>query len=122
MDNKEAALFDSLCMANIKQYLADTAAMRNETILNTRDQLFNILLNNANMKKFPQTVSDTKVSEELFCSIRQVQKHRNNEDAFKDIKPAPKSEGLKPTDFLIRHNEEAQVFHQRLCSCNYFYF
>lgn len=120
MDNKEAALFDSLCMANLKQYLADTAHMRNETVLNTRDQLFNILLNNANMKKFPKTVSDTKVSEELFCSIRQVQKYRNNEDAFKDIKPAPKSVGLKPTDFLIRHNEEAQVFHQRLCSCNNF--
>jgi hypothetical protein len=110
MNPKEVALFDYLCIANIKQYLAETASLRNDTVVNTREQLFQIMLNNSHMKKFPSTVSDTKVSCELNCSIRQVKKHRYNEDAFKDIEPVQKSTGIKPTDFLIRHNAEAQVF------------
>ena len=110
MDLKEAALFDSLCIANIKQYLAETKNLRNDTVVATREQLLNIMLNNANFKKFPRTVSDIKVSGELWCSKRQVQKHRNNKDDFKDIKPAPKNTEARPTDFLIRYNEEARVF------------
>ena len=110
MDLKEAALFDSLCMANIKQYLAETKSLRNDTVVATREQLLNIMLNNANFKKFPRTVSDIKVGGELWCSKRQVQKHRNNEDDFKEIKPAQKSTEARPTDFLIRYNEEARVF------------
>jgi hypothetical protein len=52
-DSSKVDTFREAWSLNIEQYLQETASLRNESVLTMREQLFRILLNDANMNKVP---------------------------------------------------------------------
>jgi hypothetical protein len=106
-------------LRNVKQYLTDTAFLRNDVISNTRDQLLQIMLHHSHMQHVQHDISDSMIAKELTCSRALVTKYRNSKTPFKNIHAARKKKGLKPNCFLFKHNDLAQVYNNcLLCLLN----
>ena len=112
MDSKQdIGLLHAAWSANITQWCAETANMRNDTQRYVKEQLLRILLHSSNMTKVPKSVTVNRVATELSCSKRQVLEHGYSEECFEElIQPAKKKRKLKPNSFFIKHNDLVKVY------------
>jgi FixJ family two-component response regulator len=81
---------DKAFVNNVKDYLSETASLRNDSVANTRDELVQILLHETHFQHVPSDVTDTRIAKELNVSKALVQKHRKNKTPFKKIKASRK--------------------------------
>ena len=110
LSNADAKLaLNDVLVKNAKQYFVETSTTRSAGTLQTREQMCQILLNNANMKVLmPDVVSNKFIANELNIPNCLVHSFWNNETPLKDIKPAVKSKGISKNHFVYKHNNLAQ--------------
>ena len=102
LSNADAKLaLNDVLVKNAKQYFVETSTTRSARTLQTREQMCQILLNNANMKELtPDVVSDKFIANELNIPKHLMHTFRNNETLLKDIKSAAKSKGISKNHFV----------------------
>ena len=78
--------------ANTQQYLPETKGSKEESVLNTRNQLLQIILNKHGLKNLDEnTLSIRARSQQLAVGHRSISKHRNNKVPFKKMQASKKN-------------------------------
>ena len=104
------SLLHKAIVANTEQDLFDTKDSKESAVLDMRDQLLQIVLNEHGMNQCPQEhMSDRTIANHLRISRSTVSKHRNSKVPFKKMQPSRKKTGISKKSFIYQHNELCQV-------------
>ena len=104
------SLLHKAIVANTEQYLLDTKDFKESAVLDMRDQLLQIVLNEHGMKQCPQEhMSDRTITNLLHISKTSVSKNHYSKILFKKMQPSRKKTGLSKKAFIYEHNQLCQV-------------
>ena len=109
----ELSLLKDVIVANTQQYFLETKDSKEQSVLNTRDQLLKIVLHDYGMKGLDENaVSTWAISNHLAVHHKSVAKHRSNKIPFKKMQASRKKQGLSKQSFIFQHNPLCQLMVQ----------
>ena len=109
----ELSLLKDVIVANTQQYFLETKDSKEQSVLNTRDQLLKIVLHDYGMKGLDENALSTRaISNHLAVRRKSIAKHRSNKIPFKKMQASRKKQGLSKQSFIFQHNPLCQLMVQ----------
>ena len=97
-------------VSNVRQFFADTKKSRDFGVMQKREGMLQVLLNNHGMQQINRNeVSNSVIARHLSVPRKTVAKHRDNKIPFRKTHPSKKKPGLTKNAFIFQHNQLCQT-------------